>query len=56
MARILVVEDEPYIALGLKSDLVLEGYEVEVARDGQAAGRCSWSRRVGPVLRRAAWT
>jgi two-component system alkaline phosphatase synthesis response regulator PhoP len=37
MARILVVEDEPYIALGLKSDLVLEGYEVEVARDGQAA-------------------
>ena len=37
MARILVVEDEPYIALGLKSDLVLEGYQVEVARDGQAA-------------------
>ena len=37
MARILIVEDEPYIALGLKSDLVLEGYQVEVARDGQAA-------------------
>ena len=37
MARILVVEDEPYIALGLKSDLVLEGYQVEIARDGQAA-------------------
>lgn len=37
MSRILVVEDEPYIALGLKSDLALEGYEVEVARDGEAA-------------------
>ena len=37
MAKILVVEDEPYIALGLKSDLALEGYEVEVARDGETA-------------------
>jgi len=37
MPRILVVEDEPYIALGLKSDLALEGYEVEVARDGESA-------------------
>ena len=37
MAKILVVEDEPYIALGLKSDLALEGYEVEVARDGERA-------------------
>ncbi len=37
MARILVVEDEPRIALGLEDDLKLEGYEVEVVRDGQAA-------------------
>ena len=37
MAKILVVEDEPYIALGLKSDLALEGYQVEVARDGDTA-------------------
>ena len=37
MPRILVVEDEPFIALGLKSDLALEGYEVEVARDGESA-------------------
>lgn len=36
MAKILIVEDEPGIALGLKNDLVMEGYEVEVARDGQA--------------------
>jgi two-component system alkaline phosphatase synthesis response regulator PhoP len=37
MARILVVEDEPTLALGLEDDLKLEGYEVEVARDGQTA-------------------
>ena len=34
---ILVVEDEPAIALGLENDLKLEGYRVEVARDGDAA-------------------
>ena len=39
MARILVVEDEPSIALGLKTDLRLEGYEVEVAADGETAVR-----------------
>jgi DNA-binding response OmpR family regulator len=37
MTKILVVEDEPYIALGLKSDFALEGYEVEVASDGETA-------------------
>ena len=37
MARILVVEDEPGIALGLEDDLTLEGYEVEVVGDGNAA-------------------
>ena len=37
MTRILVVEDEPGIALGLENDLKLEGYEVEVARDGETA-------------------
>jgi DNA-binding response OmpR family regulator len=37
MARILVVEDEPGIALGLEEDLKLEGYEVAVARDGDSA-------------------
>lgn len=36
MARILVVEDEPAIALGLEEDLRLEGYEVDVAGDGEA--------------------
>jgi len=37
MARILVVEDEPGIALGLEDDLKLEGYEVEVVGDGETA-------------------
>ena len=37
MARILVVEDDAAIALGLEDDLSLEGYEVEVVRDGEAA-------------------
>lgn len=35
-ARILVVEDEPGIALGLEDDLKIEGYDVEVV--GNAAG------------------
>jgi DNA-binding response OmpR family regulator len=39
MARILVVEDEPPIASALEDDLKLEGYEVEVVRDGDTASR-----------------
>jgi CheY-like chemotaxis protein len=31
MTRILIVEDEPGIALGLEDDLKMEGYEVEVS-------------------------
>jgi DNA-binding response OmpR family regulator len=37
MARILLVEDEPPIASALEDDLKLEGYEVEVVRDGDTA-------------------
>jgi DNA-binding response OmpR family regulator len=37
MTRILVVEDEPGIALGLEDDLKLEGYQVELLHDGVAA-------------------
>src|SRR5688500_20253887 len=37
MSRILIVEDDPDIALGLQHDLRLEGYDVEVAGDGQKA-------------------
>jgi two-component system alkaline phosphatase synthesis response regulator PhoP len=39
MARILVVEDEPDIALGLRLDLQNEGYAVEIVSDGAEAGR-----------------
>jgi len=39
MARILIVEDEPDIALGLELDLRNEGYEVEVVGDGEQASR-----------------
>ncbi len=36
-ARILVVEDEPTIATGLRDDLELEGFAVEVVDDGTVA-------------------
>jgi len=39
MTRILVVEDEPAIALGLEDDLKMEGYDVEVIPDGAVASR-----------------
>ena len=39
MTRILVVEDEPAIAFGLEADLKAEGYDVEVAGDGETAAR-----------------
>jgi DNA-binding response OmpR family regulator len=37
MTRILIVEDEPSIALGLVDDLKMEGYHVELVRDGRLA-------------------
>jgi len=37
MPRILVVEDEPGIAMALQDELAAEGYDVELARDGGAA-------------------
>jgi DNA-binding response OmpR family regulator len=37
MKRILVVEDEPVIALGLRDSLEAEGYAVEVAAEGVEA-------------------
>ncbi len=39
MPKILIVEDEPGIALGLEDDLKMEGYDVEVLADGNAACR-----------------
>lgn len=37
MTTILIAEDEPAIALGLREDLTLEGYAVEVVGDGNTA-------------------
>jgi DNA-binding response OmpR family regulator len=37
MRRVLVVEDEPDIALGLRDDLERHGYEVQIAADGESA-------------------
>jgi DNA-binding response OmpR family regulator len=37
MSRILIVEDDADIAMGLEHDLAAEGYDVEVVRDGDAA-------------------
>ena len=37
MKRILIVEDEPSIALALEGDLRREGYEVEICGDGESA-------------------
>ncbi|UCE50711.1 MAG: response regulator transcription factor, partial [Phycisphaerales bacterium] len=39
MTRILVVEDDLSLAMGLEDDLKLEGYQVQVARDGEVASR-----------------
>ena len=39
MSRILIVEDEPDIALGLEDDLTVEGHHVEVVGDGDSACR-----------------
>ena len=39
MARILIAEDEPGIALALEDDLTMEGYQVDVALDGPSAAK-----------------
>jgi DNA-binding response OmpR family regulator len=44
MSRILVVEDEPRLARGLRDDLTLEGFEVLVAGDGVEALRLARER------------
>jgi DNA-binding response OmpR family regulator len=45
MSRILIVEDEPDIALALEDDLTVEGHIVEVVRDGESA--CRRGREAG---------
>ena len=42
--RILIVEDEPSLALALGDDLRYEGYVVEIASDGEAGARLAVSQ------------
>jgi DNA-binding response OmpR family regulator len=39
MSRILIVEDDPAIAIALEDDLRMEGYSVELVHDGEAASQ-----------------
>lgn len=50
MARILVVEDEPGIAMALEDDLTMEGYQVEVAADGLLGGKLAREGRFDLIL------
>ena len=50
MKRILVVEDEPAIAIGLKDDLELDGYRVDVVDDGIVALKAVASSEYDLVL------
>jgi two-component system alkaline phosphatase synthesis response regulator PhoP len=50
LVRILVVEDEPGIALGLEADLTYEGYGVEIATDGEMALRRAREEEFGLIL------
>ena len=50
MKRILIVEDEPSIALALEDDLRREGYETEVAPDGETAARRAISNEFDLIL------
>jgi DNA-binding response OmpR family regulator len=50
MARILIVEDEPGVALAVGDDLTLDGHEVEVVKDGIAGAQRGRDRRFDLVL------
>ena len=50
MASILLVEDEPTLALALEDDLRLEGYEVELARDGETASQRAQARAFDLII------
>ena len=50
MTRILIVEDEPGIALGLEDDLRLEGWDVEVAVDGISGSKRAREQQFDLIL------
>ena len=56
-AKILVVEDEPNMVVGLRDNFEFEGYEVITARDGvEGLGttRRKWQKVTGPAI--CEWT
>jgi DNA-binding response OmpR family regulator len=50
MSRVLVVEDNADIAVGLRNNLEIEGYEVEVAADGRTGLEAARARRPDLVI------
>ena len=50
MTRILLVEDEPSIAAGVRDDLEIEGYSVDVVSDGDAASSRGLQGRYDLIL------
>ena len=50
MKRILIVEDEPSIAMVLEDDLRREGYHTETAADGDTAARRAIAERFDLIL------
>lgn len=50
MQRILVVEDEPSMRIGLKDNLEFEGYEVEFADDGESGYKKIMTQKFDLIL------
>ena len=50
MARILIAEDEPDMAMGLRDNLQFEGYETVIAADGEEALKAAAAQRPDLVL------
>jgi two-component system alkaline phosphatase synthesis response regulator PhoP len=50
MPRILIVEDDPGIAMALEDDLSMEGYQVEVAGDGPTAAKLAREKAFDLIL------
>jgi DNA-binding response OmpR family regulator len=48
--RILVIEDDPSISLGLRMNLEAEGYSVQVADDGEAGLECARHKDVDLIV------
>lgn len=50
MPRILIIEDEPDLALGLRNNLEYEGYEVRTAQDGEQGLNLACQERPDLIL------